>query len=263
MVIKFTISKKLLYKAILLRIILFIIINAISTYTYAQGFNVTQELSDIDSLLQNRVNISEEAEDLFNYLTEFKYYNYDEINEFHKAKQVEKNNKIIYSLENSWQLKYKITFTNNVINSGKESDSFLYLNPYDFQDNTFRVSFGKIAKEIMLDWPNSDKLKIIRAENLPKNTFLKDIILKLQLDTKQSRSYILPIAIAEAEELKYRLINKPLIFQAIVELNPDQRLIFETREYNFKYCVLKLTFQIISFIIHDYPGNKILEWRAK
>ena len=173
----------------------------------AQGFNLTSDPSDIDSLLKTRIDISAEDYYLFDYLTKFKYFDYNELNEFVKKRQLEDNQKIKKKFEGKWGSRYLITFKDKVINSREENYSFLYLHSYDFNKSLFAISFGKIPIEIFVDKSINEKQKIIAEEKLPKNIYIKEIILELQLDKEQAHSYSLPIPVDRAEILKNKLID--------------------------------------------------------
>ena len=185
---------------------------------FSQGFNFGDS-AQIDSLLHSRVDISEEAEILFDYLTNFQYYDYDELNEFVKARQVAKNNQIIDSLKNVWLGKYLFTLSDgNIINSFKEPSSFFYLFPYDFDNSQYKIFFGRIPKFIELDKPKNSILKIADENKLDKGS---DIVLmfRLILNKQQTHSFNLTISMDEAENLKHNLMNELIRCKAAINFS--------------------------------------------
>ena len=210
------------------------------------------------------MDISEEAEILFDYLTNFQYYDYDELNEFVKARQVAKNNQIIDSLKNVWLGKYLFTLSDgNIINSFKEPSSFFYLFPYDFDNSQYKIFFGRIPKFIELDKPKNSILKIADENKLDKGS---DIVLmfRLILNKQQTHSFNLTISMDEAENLKHNLMNELIRCKAAINFSGSPKLSIE-RDQTRKviYYMLDLQFTLQCFIIEDYKGNKILSWSAK
>lgn len=255
-------NKNRLMKLLYLTSVLFTnIIISSSPQLMAQGFDLNGLSFDFDTLLQNRIDITKEADELFDFITDFRFYHYDEINEFKQIRQLEQNQEITSLLKDSWRIRYFITFKNEeIISAQKKHNSFFFLNPYNFDKNLFQFFFGGIPKIILLNKSDDYISNIIRGKKLSTNTALK-VGLKLQLHEHQKRSYILPISTEQAEDLKHRLTKQNLICKVVIEFYPNHKLVFEESEKHFsKYYLLELKFKIVSFNIKDLDGNILLAW---
>lgn len=200
------------------------------TSSVAQGFSSTNVQTDVDTLLESKVEFSKEAFYLFHYLTKYQFYELDEVNEFQKAKQMKQIEAVTEGIRAGWKSRYKITFDGRrSIQTDPRYGTWLLLSSYDFQKNAFQVSFQDFALE-EIRGINSQKLDSFLKGKVPTTAASARTFAALKLDPFQKKSYPLRYKPDVAESFKSYVENQRIACDVLLDIVGDPTFSTETIE---------------------------------
>ncbi|MFH0989498.1 MAG: hypothetical protein V1799_05710 [bacterium] len=164
-----------------------------------------QEKSSIqlDSLFKSRVQLEEQ--ELFDFLTNFKFIYIDKQNEFNRARQLKRIDSITSILRASWRTRSKIKLLKSSISTNPNSNTMFHIGKYDFKREAFEIKLGKVPFADKLDVEEEILNKYLRNK-IPRSTNILGAYILLFLDNFQmDKKYFLPMNTSSAEEFKRRI----------------------------------------------------------
>jgi len=197
----------------------------------AQGFAGSRNQSDLDTLIESRVEFSKETYYLFHYLSRYQFYDFDEVNEFQKAKEMKQLQDATDGIRSGWQSRYKITFESyQSIHTNPHYGTWLLLSSYDFEEETFQVTFQDF-EPIQVGGVNSQKLDAILKGKVPPTSGSARAFLALKLDPRQKKPYPLGYKPEVAETFKAYVEDNRIACDLLIDISGEPQFsteVFET-----------------------------------
>jgi hypothetical protein len=197
------------------------LVNTYHIYSCAQGFYQTNIQTSLDTLLDSRKEITTESSYFFHHLTNYKFYDFNELNEFEKAKQMRHLEEVTQDIRSNWKSRYKISFDGyKCISTEQDNNKWLFLSSYDFQTNSFQVTFQEFDIIEIVDISN-EKLNSFLSGKVPPTAAPAKAFLSFKIEPTQKKSYTLFLKPDVAESFKSYVNDNRITCDILINIIAD------------------------------------------
>jgi uncharacterized protein YcgL (UPF0745 family) len=213
-------------------------------------------------LLIERKSIDDEASELFDYMTAFRYFAIDKANEFVRERQIQERSRIANSLKDSLKTRYKIYRSSNEVSRDPKSPAWFHVGKYDFNTETFPITFGDPYSLIEVVGSRDRKeLQEHVVKGVRKQMLFSGAYLQLSLDKGQRKPFVVHIDPDDAERL-LRQLDYTVECEVAVEILRGIKtdIVDEGMDYFYRVTV---PYRIAAFTFTVRDKGTLLQWRAQ